>query len=81
MSDDVLRPDAERSLVGTGCPMNLVYAKFELAKLIPGNILKLLLDDGAPVENVSRSLEREGHKILVRKQLGDGSWSLLIRKG
>ena len=81
MSGDVRRPDAEKNLVGTGCPMNLVYAKFELAKLAPGSILRLILDDGAPVENVSRSLAREGHLILEREQRGDGSWSLLIRKG
>lgn len=81
MSGDGRRPDAEKNLAGTGCPMNLVYAKFELARLAPGNILKIILDDGAPVENVCRSLAGEGHEILKREQLGDGTWSLLIRRG
>lgn len=80
MSGENPRPDAEKNLVGTGCPMNLVYVKFELAKLAPGNVLKIIIDDGAPVENVSRSLEGQGHRIVQRKQLGNGTWSLLIRK-
>jgi TusA-related sulfurtransferase len=40
--------------------MNLVYVKFELAKPAPGKILKIIIDDGAPVENDSRSLESRG---------------------
>ncbi|MDD3619511.1 MAG: sulfurtransferase TusA family protein [Desulfobulbaceae bacterium] len=75
------RPDAEKNLVGTGCPMNLVYAKFELAKLEQGQILRLIIDDGAPVDNVSRSLAGEGHLIMDREQLADGTWMLLVRKG
>ena len=75
------KPKARRNLVGTGCPMNLVYAKVEMAKLDPGEVLEIILDDGAPVANVSRSIEEEGHSIIRREQLGDGSWSLIIRKG
>ena len=63
-----------------GCPMNLVYAKVELAKLSSGQILELILDDGAPINNVPGSVTREGHKILDKKQLEDGAWSLLIEK-
>ncbi|GAB4340756.1 MAG: sulfurtransferase TusA family protein [Desulfobulbaceae bacterium] len=66
---------------GVGCPMNLVYAKVELAKLAPGEVLEIVLDDGAPVNNVPASAEREGHAVLEKKQLEDGCWSVLIRKG
>ncbi|MGW8162045.1 MAG: sulfurtransferase TusA family protein [Desulfobulbales bacterium] len=75
-----MRPDAEKSLVGTGCPMNLVYAKVELAKLSEGQILKIIIDDGAPLVNVSRSLEEEGHLLVHKEKLKEGTWALFIRK-
>jgi len=61
--------------------MNLVYAKVELAKLEPGQVLEIILDDGPPINNVPGSAEKEGHKILSKKQLDDGTWSVLIEKG
>ena len=61
--------------------MNMVYAKVELSKLQPGQVLKLILDDGPPIKNVPGSIIREGHKILDRKQLENGNWQVLIEKG
>lgn len=70
-----------RDCQGVSCPMNMVYAKVELSKLQPGQVLKLILDDGPPIKNVPGSIIREGHKILGRKQLENGTWQLLIEKG
>ena len=42
--------------------------------------LELILDNGPPINNVPGSVEKEGHTILQKKQLEDGSWQLLIRK-
>lgn len=61
--------------------MNLVYAKVELAKLASGQVLEIILDDGAPVNNVTESVRKEGHQVLEKVQRADGSWSVLIRKG
>ncbi len=73
--------DAVKNCRGVGCPMNLVYAKVELARLEPGQVLEIILDDGAPVNNVPKSAEKEGHTVLEQKKLEDGTWSVLIRKG
>jgi sulfite reductase (ferredoxin) len=72
--------DAFKNCRGVGCPMNLVYAKVELAKLQSGQTLEIILDDGPPINNVPGSAEREGHKILEKKQQDDGTWSVLIEK-
>jgi len=72
--------DASKNCRGVGCPMNMVYTKVELAKLGRGQVLELILDDGAPVNNVPLSVEREGHTVLEKTQLADGAWQLLIRK-
>ena len=76
-----LKANAFRDCKGVGCPMNLVYAKVELARLQPGQVLELLLDDGPPINNVSGSIIKEGHKILDKRQLEDGSWQVRIEKG
>lgn len=80
MVDNDHQPDACKNLVGTGCPMNLVYAKVELAKLATGQVLEVILDDGAPVRNVSNSIQKEGHELLHKEQRSDGSWSVVVRK-
>lgn len=60
--------------------MNLVHAKVELAKLESGQVLEIILDDGAPVKNVPLSAEKEGHTILEKNKLENGAWSVLIKK-
>lgn len=72
--------DAFKDCKGVGCPMNLVYAKVELAKLASGQVLEIILDDGAPVNNVPPSAEKEGHTVLTKTKRDDGTWSVLIRK-
>jgi len=81
MADKEILPDASRNLLGVGCPMNMVYAKVELARLGSGQVLELVLDDGAPVSNVSGSIQKEGHEILAKRQMPAGGWSIFIRKG
>lgn len=73
-------PDIVKNCRGVGCPMNMVYAKVELAKLKSGQRLEIILDDGPPINNVPDSVIREGHKILNKQQLEDGTWSVLIEK-
>jgi sulfite reductase (ferredoxin) len=72
--------DIFQDLKGVGCPMNLVKTKVAFSKMQSGQILGLILDNGPPINNVPRSVVREGHKILSQEQLDDGSWSVLIRK-
>lgn len=80
MTDEGKEFAARVNLAGKGCPMNLVYAKVALAKLEPGQVLEFILDDGAPVRNVTRSIEEEGHVLLHREQLADGTWAVVVRK-
>jgi len=42
--------------------------------------LKVLLDDGEPIESVSTSIIQEGHAILTKEQDPDGHWVLGIQK-
>jgi TusA-related sulfurtransferase len=76
-----IKVDAFKNCQGVGCPMNMVYAKVELAKMQPGQVLELILDDGPPIKNVPGSVIKEGHKILDKQQLEDGTWLVRIEKG
>ena len=68
-----------RDYRGVACPMNFVKVKIDLAAMAPGRLLKVLLDDGEPIENVPRSVADEGHEIVELKNEGS-HWSVLIRK-
>lgn len=72
--------DVVQDLRGVGCPMNLVKTKVAFSKMESGQVLGLILDSGPPINNVPRSVIREGHEILLQEQLNDGTWSVLIRK-
>jgi sulfite reductase (ferredoxin) len=72
-------PVIERDYRGVACPMNFVKVKLDLSKMKSGEYLKVLLDDGQPIENVPRSVAQEGHKILSQVQDGK-AWSILIEK-
>lgn len=64
---------------GVACPMNFVKTKIELASMKSGELLEILLDDGAPIKNVPGSVRNEGHDVMEEKQ-SENFWSVLIRK-
>ena len=52
-------------LRGVACPMNFVKAKIALENVAVGETLDVLLDAGAPTENVPVSFTEQGHQILA----------------
>jgi TusA-related sulfurtransferase len=71
--------DVFKDLRGTVCPMNFVKVKVALSKMSVGQTLKVLLDDGEPIENVPRSVKVQGHEVVAVENEGD-HWSAVIRK-
>jgi len=66
-------------LKGTACPVNYVKAKLFLEKLEPGSILDIYLDEGEPINNVPKSLENDGHKILDIQKI-EGFYRVRVEK-
>ncbi len=64
---------------GVACPMNFVKTKIDLAAMQPGQVLEIYLDDGAPIDNVPRSVKEEGHVIVATRQI-EHYWSVIIQK-
>jgi len=63
------------------CPMTFVKTKIELAKLKQGDTLEVLLTEGEPLENVPRSAEDQGFKVLsVTETEVKGTHLIVIQK-
>lgn len=62
------------------CPVTFVKAKVALEELDDGQILKVHMNDGEPVQNVPRSIKDEGHQILKLSDNGDGTYELFVKK-
>ena len=69
----------EKDFRGVACPMNFVKTKLVLETMASGDRLTVLLDDGAPIQNVPNSVELEGHKVLAKTQV-ESHWEVLIQK-
>lgn len=74
-----ISPDVKKDFRGVMCPMNFVKTKIALTPMQSGQILEILLDDGAPIENVPGSVKNEGHTILSTEKV-ENYWKVLIRK-
>ena len=66
-------------LTGVPCPRNSARALLRLEMMDSGEILRVTIDDGEPIENVPPSLEVEGHTVVEREQLPDTRWVLSVR--
>jgi anaerobic sulfite reductase subunit C len=66
-------------LRGVCCPMNFVRAKLAIEKIGPGERLEVVLDDGEPIVNVTRSLKDEGHTVL-NVEPENGAFRVLVEK-
>lgn len=58
-------------LRGTECPFNYVKTKLFMEEMEMGEIIEVLLDAGAPIENVPKSLDNDGQDVKEIIEQGD----------
>ncbi|HQT88821.1 MAG TPA: sulfurtransferase TusA family protein [Acidiphilium sp.] len=63
------------------CPMTYVRTRLALDVMETGQILLVRLLGAEPLSNVPRAASDQGHDVLDRIDLDDGSSVLVIRKG
>ncbi len=80
MGDAGRKIDVRLDLAGVACPMNFVKTKLQLEEMETGQVLEVIIDDGAPRENVPRSVQAEGHKILDLVKTPNDLYKLVIEK-
>lgn len=62
------------------CPITFVKVKVALEELDVGQILRIRMNDGEPVQNVPRSCKEEGQQVLKLLCNGDGTYDLIVKK-
>ena len=63
------------------CPMTFVKTKIELSKLKEGDELHVLVSEGEPLENIPKSSEEQGYKVLsVNETDVKGTHLIVIQK-
>lgn len=66
-------------LRGVPCPMNFVKAKLALENIPIGAVLRLILDEGEPSQNVCSSLVQSGHQIAKTDQVSNAVYLDVVR--
>jgi len=63
------------------CPMTFVKTKIELSKLKTGDILRVLVSEGEPLENIPKSSAEQGYTVLsVSESEVKGKHLIVIQK-
>jgi sulfite reductase (ferredoxin) len=65
----------ELDLRGVPCPLNWVRARLLLETLPAGDLLRLQLDPGEPLDSVPASAREDGHAVVV-----DGTFVTIVRR-
>lgn len=79
MADDI-KVDRIIDLKGQICPYTFVRSKLAVEKMNIGEVIEIILDHKPAVENVPKSMENEGQKVLRIDRSGEHEWHLFIRK-
>ncbi len=67
-------------LKGQVCPYTFVRSKLAIEKMNVGEVLEVIFDHKPATENVPKSMENEGQKVLKVEQTGEKEWHIFIRK-
>lgn len=65
---------------GEHCPFTFVRSKLALEKLASGEVLEIITDHRPATENVPRSMENEGHKVLEVVSINETDWRIVVKK-
>ena len=65
-------------ITGEQCPMTFVKTKVALHELSQGDVLEVLLSAGEPLENVPRSVQESGYKVLSVEQAEGNIYKMTV---
>ncbi len=77
---DEFKIDKTIDIKGQVCPYTFVRSKLAMEKMNVGEVLEIILDHRQAIENVPRSMENEGQKVLKVEQTGEKEWRIVVRK-
>lgn len=74
------KADKTIDIRGQVCPYTFVRSKLAIEKMNIGEVLEIILDYRPAVDNVPKSMQNEGQKVLKIEQTGEKEWHIFIRK-
>lgn len=77
---DGLRADLTVDIKGQICPYTFVRSKLAMEKMGLGQVLEIVTDHVPASENVPRSMEQEGQRVLKIEQTAEKEWHIFVRK-
>ena len=80
MSDTDIKTQATLDLRGVLCPINFVKTKLKLETMSPGEVLEVIVDHEPAVENVPKSMQNEGQKVLTVEKISGADWRMVFKK-
>jgi tRNA 2-thiouridine synthesizing protein A len=72
--------DKELNLQGEVCPYTFVKSKLALEVMLPGQVLRVIVDNDESAANVPRSMQNEGHNVLGVTKLNQKEWQIVVQK-
>ena len=78
--DNPLTPDRELDIRGEMCPYTFVKTKLALEEMLPGQVLRVLVDYEPATKNVPRSVKLQGDEVLGVEPCGASQWAITVRK-
>lgn len=80
MAQEEIAFDDEVDITDAVCPMTFVRAKAAIEELEIGQVLKVHLNEGEPMQNVPRSLKDDGQQVLRLAPSDEGTFDLYVKK-
>lgn len=80
IQNEKIKPDRVLDCIGLYCPIPIFSTTQEMEKIEPGQVLEMVTDDPAAVQDIPRWAMRAGHQFLKLFKEGE-HYHFLIRKG
>ena len=78
--EETIKPDKTLDCIGLYCPVPIFNTTQEMEKIEVGEVLEMVTDDPAAVQDIPRWAKRAGHQFIkIYKK--DDHFYFLIRKG
>lgn len=73
-------PNRKIDLKGEVCPYTFVKSKLAMEEMQLGEVLEVVVDHEPAVENVPKSMQNEGQKVLAVEKINDADWKMVFKK-
>ena len=79
VGSEIQKIDKELNLKGKVCPYTFIESMLALEEMKIGEILRVIVDYPAAVDDVPRSLKNEGYEVLEVRPINETDWAILVK--